>query len=244
MNTNATIKRVNEDYIDGCGPFDSDDYFHEFRVAADVASPDEAEFLFFGASLAYNRGAAQLWENNRELYERNPQYFTPSACRELGEEHLSDVFEDIGYRYHNRDAKYWHRNAEILSRNYCGTVTKLLRDVDYDAVKLVERFEEDGFYCLSGDKIGPFVARLLHERVHSLKRLHELEIPVDVHIRRLTNDLLGTEMNDEAIRQWWREYCAEHDDVDPVLVDRPLWLIGSYWNEWGEEYWQEVTGDV
>jgi N-glycosylase/DNA lyase len=67
-----------------------------------------------------------------------------------------------------------------------------------------------------------------------------LDIPVDTHIHRLTEELTNTEMNNDDVRAWWG-VIGERADIARHIVAGALWHIGNKWDEWGEEYWNEVT---
>lgn len=84
-------------------------------------------------------------------------------------------------------------------------------------------------------------ARIVNDNVAELTNMWHLEIPVDTHIRRLSKALfLQPEMSDDEIRVRWRHVAQSHD-ITRHVVDGALWHIGNKWDEWGEDYWNEVS---
>lgn len=80
--------------------------------------------------------------------------------------------------------------------------------------------------------------RFIHEEIHPLTNIKEIAMPVDSHIRAITNNLLGTDYSNAEVRDFWRDFCVEHNLI-PVEIDQPLWLIDKHEDEWGEKYLQE-----
>ena len=82
--------------------------------------------------------------------------------------------------------------------------------------------------------------RLMHEEVHPLKQIEQIDIPVDVRILDITNEFMGGDYTDcEAdkyeIRSFWGKFCRDFGFV-PVKVDQPLWLLSKNWDAIGEQY--------
>ncbi|AGM11509.1 endonuclease III [Halogranum tailed virus 1] len=234
-------ERIYRDFSKERGPFEQMD-FPEKRLLDAVGGNNEYEdamLLTAFSTCDYNRDAMQLTDNLIELYEESGVYFAPKTYSKDGsEDELAEVLEGIGFRYPNRDAHALFVNYEIIADKY-GTIQNLLKGVNYDAPKLVYRLREDDFLCVKGKKIAPMYARFLSDYIHSLDRLWELDIPVDTHIRRLSHDMFHSDLSDDEIRQRWRN-IGHNTGVSPHVVDGALWLIGNNWDDWGENYWNEV----
>lgn len=234
------IQRLNDDFEAQRGPF-ADATLPEQEALASIRDEDTLCVLAAGVQLDYNRSADQLWENILTLYhEYGRHFFQPEAASEMNVERLSETFADIGFRYCNRDAKAWQRNAEILVDEFGGTWHGLLESAQYDALRLSEQIEESGFLYLKGDKICPFFLKVVDMNVHELENVWELPVPVDIHIRRLTQELAGEELSDDEIRAFWKQK-GEDNDINVMTADTCLWIIGNQWSNWGKEYWNSIV---
>jgi len=250
MNQLDAIQRIEDDFEQSNGPF-ADVEFPETRLvrelkvqAGETDEPihfdmeERARIAAIFCTFDYNRNANQLVDNLLELHERDAHLFDPWHVRSKGE--LEHYFEDIGFRYPNRDANGWYKNCEILRNQYNGRVTELMLTVSSNAPELVEQLNEDDFLYLKGAKIAPMLARILNDEVAPLDDMWSLDIPVDTHIHRLTEELTETEMDNDDVRAWWG-VIGEQADISRHIVDGALWHIGNKWDDWGEDYWTEVT---
>lgn len=240
------IQTIHADFTNRNDPF-KDEMFPEEQLLEEVNPQNEYEkamLVTAFCTLDYNRDATQLKDNLVALYEESGVWFAPKTltndnqCNYTQDE-LADLMDEIGFRYKNRDARGLWRNYEIIAQKY-GTVQELLRSCDHDALKLVERLEEDNFLYLKGVKLAPFYARLVSDNVQELDNVWQLDIPVDVHIRRLSHDLFSDDLSDDEIRTEWR-LAGHAEDISPAIVDGALWLIGNRWDEWGEDYWTDTV---
>lgn len=237
------VEQIHKDFSQRNGPF-TDEMFPEEQLIAETDPQNEYEramLITAFCTLDYNRDATQLKDNLVTLYEDSSVWFAPRTLTNPDSKYdaatLSQLMDHIGFRYKNRDARGLWKNYEIIAEKY-GTVQELLRSCDHDAVKLVERLEDDEFLYLKGVKLAPFYARLMSDNVAALSRVWELDVPVDVHIRRLSHDLFDDGLSDDEIRQQWADLCEGH--ISPAVVDGALWLIGNRWDDWGETYWEEL----
>lgn len=260
MNTKQAIRTIEEDFENGTGPF-ADTTFPEERLlstmaertadgnVASLSMEDRLALVSAFATFDYNRDANQLVDNLLELHERNPSWFNARHVNYEGnEEILEELFADIGFRYPSRDAHAWFVNCEILTNDYHGKWSELILSTGCDARKLVMQLNADDFLCLKGVKIAPMYARIIDDEVCDLDGVWDLEIPVDTHIRRLSKDLFSDmhdpdDLTDDMIRDEWRGLAIE-TDISRHVVDGALWHIGNQWNEWGEDYWEDVTEGV
>lgn len=252
MNQLDVIQQIEHDFEQGNGPF-ADVEFPESRLvrelkvqAGETDEPihfdmeERARIAAIFCTFDYNRDANQLVDNLVELHERDANLFDPWHVRSKGE--LAAHFDDIGFRYTNRDANGWYKNCEILRNKYNGRVTELMLSVSSNAPALVEQLNEDDFLYVKGAKIAPMFARILNDEVAPLDGLWELDIPADTHIVTLTEKLTDTEMSADEVRAWW-QVIGEQGDISRHIVDGGIWQIGNNWDSWGEEYWEKVTND-
>ncbi len=247
MNFNTgVVRRIEHDFTNAEGPFsDKEELLPERAALESVDLDDTCNFLSFGVSLDYNRSANQLWDNCLELYEvedgYGTNYFDPEDVIKLDEDELSAVFRSIGFRYGNRDARGWMKNSQILVDEFDGSWAGVIEEakVRDGAPSLVYLLNEYDFMFIKGVKLAPFYAKVVHENITSLDNVWDLDIPVDVHIRRLTEKLTDVSDDDE-VREFWKQVGRDHD-IEPMVVDGALWIIGNQWDDWGEEYWNEVT---
>lgn len=243
MKTTEIIRQIERDFKKQNGPFMSVE-FPEQRLLDELphtTMEDRARLVSAFCTFDYNRNANQLVDNLIELHDQAEilfdAYYSPT------EDELSGFFEDIGFRYPNRDSRAWSRNCEILQDEYNSQWTELLLSVSADAPSLVERLRDDDFLYLKGSKIAPMYARIIDDEVAPLSDVWDLEIPVDTHIRRLSKDLFslspGDDTTDDEIREIWRRYAMKKD-IDRHVVDGGLWQIGNNWDDWGKDYWERL----
>ena len=251
MSAIQKIERIEQDFAEQNAPFD-DVEFPEERLLREasilvgetdepvaLSLEDKATLVSAFATFDYNRNANQLVDNLLVLLKKNPKWFdaykVPAA-----EKAMEDSFKKIGFRYGQRDAHAWYVNSEILRNKYHGKWTELLLETGLDAERLVERLRSDDFLVMKGAKVGPMYARIINDDVAELDNLWQLDIPVDTHIRRLSQDLFNApDATDDEIRAEWRRLGEDHG-VDRHIVDGGLWFIGNQWDNWGEEYWNSL----
>lgn len=238
------ILKLETDFEEQSGHF-SPDLFPENRLVSTIGEDrplsmeDKMRLASAFCMLDYNRDANNLADNLIELYERDRFMFSPYSVPDA-EDRIASLFEEIGFRYPNRDAHAWVVNNGIVAETYHGMWTELVVSTRLDAPALVEQVRDDGFLCLKGVKIAPMYARIVSDTVVRLDNLWELDIPVDTHIRRLSKDLLeDDDLTDDEIRRAWHR-LGEMIDINPHLVDGALWMIGNQWDDWGEEYWNSL----
>jgi endonuclease III len=247
VKTIDAIRQIESDYRESTGPFSDVEFperrllrILESRVDGGLSAEGRLQAVSTFAMLDYNRNANQLTDKLLELHERQPSYFDPNQVP-LSEKSVEQVLQEISFRYPSRDAHAICRNAEIVRNNYHGRWSDLVFDTNTNAETLVTRLQYDDFLYLKGAKIAPMYARIINDEVTELDKLWELNIPLDTHVRRLTKDLFDKpDASDEWIRHAWKNVADRHQ-IQRHIVDGAMWHIGNKWDEWGEEYWEEVT---
>lgn len=231
------VTEIVTDYENWDDPFERD-MLPEKQAIVGIDDPEErSRYLTLVVSIDYQRNAERLWQKTRKLWDEEQWIFRPEELvRRRDFDELVSLFEEHSMRFGKADAEIWYQNAETLCRQYDGSPLNLFEKHDFDAPSILNAVRSTSdFTYLGGEKIGPLWMRLIHEDVHSLSNITEIDIPVDTHIRRVTERLLNVDHSDEEIRSIWMEFCRD-TGLDPVKVDQPLWLIGAHWDEWGEDY--------
>ena len=249
MNSYQKIHHIHNDFTNRLLPFDKENQFPEDKLLDELPSETTEQrgfLLTFFCSLDYNRDAFNLAQNIVEFYTREDDapYSFSAFVETYTQEDLEQIFDEIGFRYPSRDARGISHNFKLFTENY-ETVENMILDVDSSATEFVDRLSDDDFLYLKGVKLAPFYTRLVSKFVKDMDGLWELNIPVDVHIRRLSKDLFeenAKEMSDDKIRETWKE-VGDELNMSPAVVDGALWIIGNNWDSWGADYWKSPNSD-
>lgn len=253
----ALATEVYDDYTAQRGPFEDHD-LPEYEVLYDIPKGRErANFITLVVSINLaleTSGEHGLWQRALQLYESEKfeWLFEPGVVAEESTSDLYlDVFKKVGWRNQKAPA-YWRNNARTIAEQFDGDVRNLLATCEYDATEL-QRFIQDDhpewFPSLKGPKVSALWLRLLDGEIQPLDGIGEIDIPADRNILRVTDYLVGeslderTEANLNTARRTWNEVCRG-TNLDPVKLDKPLWLCGKsslfdnldYWGTWGQEY--------
>lgn len=243
-----TISTILDDYENLSGPFD-ENILPEKKVIRGIEGEKEKSlFLTLTASVDYRKeteGENGLWKTSKRFWEKENWVFRPGEVVRNDYSELIDLFEDAGWD--GKDPHIWYRISLTLNRNFNSNPLNLIEGNDSDAVKIQKYMRKKHprkFPYLKGGKINSLWLRLMHEEIHSLSRIEEIALPVDTHIISITNYLLGksyskSKDDKSEIRQLWRSFCRENDIV-PVRLDQPLWLIRKHWEDWGRDYLAEI----
>lgn len=232
------ISTVLTDYEDWNDPFDPSQLPAKEPVSRISDTNERA--LFLTSCVNYHRRADRLWTLAALLWTDHRWVFDPETVVSRGQAELTAVFKQVRMQYPNKDASYWFRTARTLHEEFGDSPLELFTANDDDAVAILQSVRtHSDILGLGGEKIGPLWMRQIHEEVHPLMRVPELDIPVDTQIQKVTDFLLGEKRSNEEIRRFWREFSRTHG-FDPVIVDRPLWVLGSIWDGGGRDYLEEV----
>jgi len=152
------------------------------------------------------------------------------------------VFSQIGLG--GSASGIWCGVGQSLHDDVNGDIMSLLERTNRNAVQLKKHVKEKEYPSLRREKVGHLWLRLIDEEVNELEDIEKIAIPVDRHIITVTEKLQQEEYSRdsdedlEEIRIFWDEIC-ELEEYYPVEIDKPLWLIGKYWEDWGEDYLQK-----
>ena len=250
MDTIEKIERINDDFVNSNGPFAAVTFpeerlLEEIKIEEDgetwaLTMEDKLAAVSLFATLDYNRDANQLVYKIVEAADNDAvNIFNPHKI-EKSKKSVEYLFEEVSFRYPQRDAHAWHKNCSILVEEYNGKWHELLLSVGCDAPTLVEQLNNDDFNCLKGVKVGPMYCRIIDDEVCNLDNLWELDIPIDVHTRRLSKKLFGTpEADDDELRDRWYMFAVSNN-ISRHIIDGALWQIGNNWDSWGKEYWNSL----
>ena len=215
----------------------------EYEVIDDFSKANLATFLTFTTAINLNRettGEGGVWQKCKRLYDYDEYnwVFEPSRIADMnGIDIYDEVFGQIGLG--GSAAGIWCGVGESLQEDVDGNVLRLIKKTDKDAEKLKAHLIRNEYQSLRREKVGHLWLRLIDEEVQSLANIDKIAIPVDRHIITVTEELTqaeylrNSEEDLEEIREFWERICKP-EDYYPVEVDKPLWLIGKYWDKWGE----------
>lgn len=209
--------------------------FSEFRNVEDYV-PNEADqlgqsrFLFYVVQLDYSMRGRVLYEGARNLFNENPGFFTPQYILNLSNAELIEILKtSMKPRYPNEAVSRYKQNSRKLEEEYEGDPMLIFTE-STSATLVLEKIHE---FRGMGPKIGNLFFRsmvsffgLKYEDINSVLP------PVDIHDVRIAH-LLGfiekpdmTDKNIQGVKILWSRACQEAD-VDWVIFDRALWLLGS-----------------
>jgi len=151
-------------------------------------------FITMVVSIDYQRDADKLWQAGRNTIDdaETKWLFSPKIVKDKPIDEIMTAMKKhrLSQKY-GKDAEIWKRVSGSFVRHYDSDPRNLIKECEYDAMKLFNkkydiRFKKD-FPFLSGNKIFPLWIRMLHDNLGiKLKNLEKMPIPVDVHIARAT----------------------------------------------------------
>ena len=221
------------------------------RQLKDRGTPDDAvrRFLTFIAALDRARDATALWRAGVVLFGSHPEVFDPRLATVLPVSRLKRLLAEPGVsQRHEPDTRAWHRIAQSLATGGGSPVYNVIHrgigDVG-ELLKEVRTADRVGprFPMLRGPKIGPMWVRMLVEPGGAtIARMDTIPVAVDVHVRRITENLGVTSTRDlqlkEAkpeIQSAWQKAVSHASIGGPsriagtcAALDPALWAFGKY----------------
>lgn len=258
------IRQVMTDY-ENSRAFFAEHRLPEYVVLEDLELHGRERALFLTLTCVTNHihdgsGASKktdgpngLWQICADLWDQHRWMFLPEEL--VGNSRtaeLTEIFSGLEIM-DERDPDWWFRNARTLHSKWDDDPRELLanprttlgdvNDASYDAPSIERAVSANDFPALGGSKILPLWLRLMHDEVHSLERIQQIDIPVDFHIVGMSNRLRPDDgefdryddEDKETIRRYWDLVC-ERNGLAPVEVDKPLWLLNKYWGQGGRVY--------
>jgi len=211
-----------------------------------IGSDEHLLFITMTVSIDYQRDADKLWKAGRETMgdKETKWLFSPDIVKNKSINEIIFAMKKYGLsQKHKKDAWIWKSVSESFANIYHSDPKNLIRECDYDAIKIFNnkfdiRFKQK-FPFFSGDKIFPLWIRMLHDNIgFELKNLEKIPIPVDVHIARstfttgcLVGEYTGT-ISDIApkIDEAWKSVMSKvkHPKLTYRLqLDEPLWNLSK-----------------
>lgn len=245
-----------EDYEYNRQPFNEENWITR-QITRNISEErDKAIFLTLTTVLNRQRDAEALYQKCQRLWYDEHWIFEPNTLvKHRDFEELYSLFKSEGMRYGESDAQAWYEINRTLHQYYDSDPTQILELFNHNWEKVENHIEyatgdprffkhNKRFPILRGDKIRPLWLRLINNQVVPLEHTGSTSIPVDTHIRQITERLCGTslstsEKDKEKIRGFWQKVCSS-SKVTADEIDGPLWYINRGWDEWGESYFQSL----
>ena len=157
-------------------------------------------FLTFIAAMDRARDATTLWHAGVMLFGSHPGVFDTRRAAGLPLSQVSHLLANSGVsQRHGPDARAWHRIAESLATGAASPVHEVIHRGAGDAHELLKDVKTKDhagprFPMLRGPKIGPMWVRMLAEPGGAaITRIDTIPVAVDVHVRRVTENLRVTD---------------------------------------------------
>jgi hypothetical protein len=215
-------------------------------IGHERGSYEHLMFITMVVSIDYQRDADKLWEAGRESMDDKETKWLFSPIDVKGKP-INDIMRAMKKhrlsQKHSKDAWIWKTVSESFARLYNSDPGNLIKECDYDAMKIFNkkfdiRFKKN-FPFLSGNKIFPLWIRMLHDNLEiKLKNIEKMPIPVDVHIARstfTTGCLIGEYFGTipeiaPKIDEAWKTVLSKvkHPNLKYSLqLDEPLWHLSK-----------------
>ena len=202
-------------------------------------------FLTFIAAMDRARDAASLWHAGVALFETHPEVFDPDQAAALPLSTLRGLLAAPGVsQRHEEDGRAWHRIAKSLATGMGSRVDKVIHRGVGDAEELLREVRVGRpLPMLRGPKVGPMWVRMLAEPGKAtITRLEGIPVAVDVHVRRVSENLgvtstRGTPLDDARaeIQAMWQSAATAANVRGPsriagtcAALDPALWSFGKY----------------
>ncbi len=216
-----------------------------------LGASDRAIRVFFTLVSAMNRArdATQLWRAAAQLFESHPEVFDPACVRSMAAEELSELlFQSRVSRRHRPDVAAWRDIAGSLVSGV-GAVSRLVDSGAGDAEDLLKdlRHRDSGgrarYPLLKGPKIRAMWVRIMaNHGGAAIQRMETIPVAVDVHVRRVTENLGVTDTRDleledarPVIQDAWRTAVRAARVGGPARIagtcaalDPALWFFGKH----------------
>ena len=206
-------------------------------------------FLTLVSALDRARDSTRLWRTAATLFRSQPGAFDPAVLSSVPSDSLVSMLSASGVsQRHGPDAQAWRRISESLASGF-GAVSRLVDTGNGNAAELFEDLcssDKDGasrYPLLRGPKVGPVWVRIMsHPGGANIEQIETIPVAVDVHTRRVTENLGISQTHDlqlpkvrSKIQAAWRDAVARRAIGGPAGVantcaalDPALWFFGKY----------------
>lgn len=221
----------------------------EIRRDPQITDRDVRLFLTFIMAMDRARDAVRLWHAGANLFQEHPQVFDPTYVSGISPTILGARLSESGVsQRHGPDTEAWRRIGQSLATGG-GAVCRVIDEGVGDAKQLLrelqtrDRAGRPRFPMLRGPKVGPVWIRILASPGGAqIDRIHTIPVAVDVHVRRVTENLKvtntqGVELSKgkPEIQSAWREAVSTAKIDGPAgitgtcaALDPALWFFGKY----------------
>ena len=215
-----------------------------------VAGPALRYFITFTTAVDRARDSAALWKASARLFNEHSLVYEPSEVILADEDRVGVLLRECGVsQRHGPDLAAWLRIAHSLAERAAPEVNAAIETGAGDAADLLEavrRVRLDGaplFPLLRGPKIAPVWVRMLaYPGMAALSSLEVVPVAVDVHVRRVTENLGLTATAGEdlgqargTIQNAWQEDVRVSGAAGPIplentpaALDPALWFFGKW----------------
>ena len=204
-------------------------------------------FLTFITAMDRARDANRLWCDGLRLFQVCPDIFEPAKASALPIQTLRENLSKFKVsQRHRPDSDAWSTIASSLVFGE-GPVCQAIEEGIGDAKELLRdlRSRRDGrsrFPMLKGPKVGPMWVRIIaNPGGAKISNIETITVAVDVHVRRVTENLGVTETRDlemdkakPHIHAAWQNAVASAEFGGPegisgtcAALDPALWFFGK-----------------
>ena len=209
------------------------------RLRSGGASDREVRLFFtFISAVNYMRDADILWNKGEKLFESHRELFDPDQASRMPPERFASLLIESGVsQRHGQDTKAWRTIAKSLRSEDSSPIRRLIDRGVGDAVELRNDLRsrdnkgDTRFPKLRGPKIGPMWLQIMADPDQGGARIERIEVvpvAVDVHVRRVTENLGITDTQDlplekarPIIQNTW------HKAVQTVDIGGPPGIAGT-----------------
>ena len=204
-------------------------------------------FLTFVAALDYIRDSGKLHDAGVELFASHPEVFDPAKVSAMPSSTVSALLSAKAVSKRPvQDPWIWRSIADRLASG-SGAVCRVVEDGVGDAKELLKELQSQDsarrrcFPFLGGPKVGLMWVRIMaNPGGAQISRIATIPVAVDVHVRRVTENLGVTDTRDlkldeakPVIQAAWHAAAAGIGGPSGITdtcaaLDPALWFFGKY----------------
>jgi len=190
----------------------------------------KALFLFYVVQLDYATKSQRLYQGAKELFNHQPNFYSPSFILSLSRKELKDFLSTyLKPRYINEAIERYQINSRMLSKEYNQNPLLIFKQsvTTQEILNKIRKFR--GF----GPKIGNFFVRtIINTYSFNYPDIEIILPPVDIHDVKIAylmgyiNSPKMTTQNINQTKKVWSQACHQAG-VSWLVFDKALWLFGS-----------------